>query len=623
MTLIQFPLDPETPLKNPQDFLFGIGHDSRDLGAYCYLHRLAARRKPGKPTKVALASFSSRRAGQIARLLTILSAMMVEGGLRPQTIIAIWDPVGKFLNWADQSGYDNCLNGGEETREAFRVWASLVEERLRRHEIKAVTASLLQRSVLDVLGLYAEDKHLSRGVRLVSGKQTSSGTEPVATKDFVQILAVQQALFDGLAKLVIDEQDFPYKLEMPQSLGWTDSHLWCFPDSTWHVAPSLRQSGLAVAEGTWAFDYKSGEIADVHAIRERYRRPNAARRAVARAQAALSASNSDPFCRMRVSLGRLASEAFLSLFLANTGCNLAVATSIETDGTLDSSTTNQSYRALKFRASGKVVAVVIPVAFMPTLRMYLKLREYLLRGKKYPYLFFSFRGRIHDELVPGAVHDEVFDRLSRFVQGVLPGVQPMRARAIRASVDDYYRRTNDRSITARVMGRTEAVTDRHYLAGSPIDHQDEMTLFLQEVSQAARRQAVVSSAHRPFGAKALEEGGSCSSFGHPQSLARDRAVPDCRTGCIFCANRVLIANQDDTRKVASAAFLMEQLIVGPLSEAELRPKIKKCEEDLKLIASFPGCEMMVNAVRKDVSENGNLTPYFRDKYELFLELGVL
>lgn len=549
--------------------------------------------------------------------------MVVDKGLRPQTIIALWDPVAKFVGWADRSGHERCLGGGDETRAAFRGWASIVEERLRRHEIKPITAWLLQSGVLDILEIHTEDKHLSRGVRLVSSKQGSSTTAPIPTDDFVQLFAVKQALFDGLSKLVIENRDFPYKLEMPKSLGWTNSHLWCFPNENWHMPPSRRASGSTAAGGTTAFDYENGKVVDCRTIRKHYRKAYNAKRAVERAQAVLAASNSDSACRIRFRLARLASDAFLALFLANTGCNLAVAASIETDGTLDSTTTNQNYRALKFRAGGKLVSVVTPASFIPALRVFLELRRFLLQGRNYPFLFFSFRGRTYDELVPDAVCEDVFDRLSNVLRGILPDVQAVRARAIRASVDDYYRRTYDRSITARVMGRTEAVTDRHYLTGSPVDHQDEMTLFLQKVSKVAQNQKIVIDPRRPFGAKVLEEGGSCSSFGTPQPLTDDTAVTNCRSGCIFCANRILIANENDARKVASAAFLMEQLIMGPLSEAELRPSIKKCEEDLNLIASVPGCDAMVSGVRRDVSENGNLTPYFREKYELFLELGVL
>ena len=93
--------------------------------------------------------------------------------------------------------------------------------------------------------------------------------------------------------------------------------------------------------------------------------------------------------------------------------------------------------------------------------------------------------------------------------------------------------------------------------------------------------------------------------------------------CLFCKRRVLVACEEDARKVASAAFVMEQVILGPLHEAALRPLIAKCDEDLEKIANFRNCRAMVVQVRKDVFENGNLTPFFADKYQLFLELGVI
>ena len=68
---------------------------------------------------------------------------------------------------------------------------------------------------------------------------------------------------------------------------------------------------------------------------------------------------------------------------------------------------------------------------------------------------------------------------------------------------------------------------------------------------------------------------------------------------------------------------MEQVVLGPLHETALRPLIAKCDEDLEKIANFRSCRAMVERVRKDVFENTNLTPFFSDKYQLFLELGLI
>jgi hypothetical protein len=88
-------------------------------------------------------------------------------------------------------------------------------------------------------------------------------------------------------------------------------------------------------------------------------------------------------------------------------------------------------------------------------------------------------------------------------------------------------------------------------------------------------------------------------------------------------HRVLVADEEDARKVASASFVMEQLILGPIHEEALRPLIQKCDEDLNSIASVGKCGPLVERVKNDVYENGNLTPFWTDKYQLFLELEVI
>ncbi|MNW10120.1 hypothetical protein D3C71_2072670 [compost metagenome] len=69
--------------------------------------------------------------------------------------------------------------------------------------------------------------------------------------------------------------------------------------------------------------------------------------------------------------------------------------------------------------------------------------------------------------------------------------------------------------------------------------------------------------------------------------------PDCAGGCWFCNHRMLVADELDARKVASAAFVMEQLILGPQHEVKLRPLIVKCETDLECIAQTRDCHAMV------------------------------
>ena len=597
-----------------------------DFGAFCYSNRSNTQRGAGQPRSVDVSSFLPDRPEQIARVIKVFS-LLVEGGQRIGTVGTSMGIFRQFINWADSAHYYDCLAGTEATLDAFRNWVAYVEERFRRREIQAMTAHQLQRQICRILEFMVGDSDFGRGIRIIGANQNACNVEPASQEDFSAALALNHALFTGLCDLVIGKEQFPFKLKMPQSLGWAESHLWIFPGITPFLAPQMWGGAREnLSRGRWCYDYKNGRIATVDEISHHYRKTSSARgnarASIKQATARLRVANQNVRHRVRVNLAAFAKTAFLFLFLANTGCNLAVVSAIEADEEIDASTVNQTYRSIKFRAEGKIISVVLPASFMPTLRRYMELRKYILNHEECAYLFFT-RGYHYSSSPPMPIRPQALEKHYDTLLRIHPALPKIGARKIRATVADYYRRGYDRSIAARVMGHSEEVADRNYLAGSPIDHKAELTDFLDHVARAANKQKIANDDALLHGLQKLEEGGRCTSFGRPKAIAIDAPMPDCRQGCLFCENRILISNEEDVRKVASAAFLMEQLISGPLSEIEFRPQIEKCTEDLDAIAAMKGCKELVTWVKRDVFINGNLTPYFADKYEMFLELGVL
>lgn len=632
--LLELPLAPNAKVLRPEQVIAKIGAHHHDLGALCYAVRSSRKRKAVQPREVEMSSFLPQRPKQILQLIKGLSAMLADCGNRALTVRGMATYAKLFVDWADETGHHNCLAGGAATRSAYRAWVAQVEHRYRTHEMTSQTAARLQSSVCSLLEAVTSSSDLARGVRFVrKGRSPNGGAQPAAEHDFAHSLALNQALLDGLSELVLEVLPFPFKLNMPKSLGWHESHLWVFPAMRWQMPPRLRgHAREELGKPFWIFNYEEGRVATVDELWHRYK-PNGnhgipgqrwfACRAIKSAQKSLDSASNDPRHRERIKFAMIAHNAFVFLFLANTGCNISVAQQIEIDEAIDVSTLNQRYRSIKFRAQGKEVSVVCPAAFMPSMRRFMQLRKFLLNGRDYPYLFFTL-GRKHvANRSPSQLHDEVLVVQYETLRRIDIDLPRIPARTIRATVEDYYRRENDSTVAARIMGHSEAVAESNYRAGSPIHHHDELSLFLNKVSESAKSQKVVTINVADARAKRLEEGGTCDSFGQPEAMGLDLPLPDCLQGCLFCYKRILVANEDDARKVASAAFVMEQLILGPLSEDQFRPHIQKCDDDLDRIAKFEGCEDMVKRVRQDVYENGNLTPYFESKYQLFLELGVL
>jgi hypothetical protein len=635
--VLDLPLPERIRIARPEHVILKIGSKYYDIGACCYAIRSAKPRNRGGAREVVENSLLAPRRNQILQAIKFLSYLRADSGLSFLTICSYGSSLKLFLDWADPNGLHDCLAGGDSSRQAFESFCAEYYERFRRHEIGPIqynaTVKYVRSLVEGITGLDG----LARFSRKIKGyrKNRESSTEPAQPHDFAHVMALNQALFDGLASLVMDNQPFPYRLDLPKSLGWAECHLWAFPLRMWSLPPHRRCAEREKLTTThWAYDFEHGRLATAEELIVRYTnshprygdmfKRHAAVRAVKLAGNFIDGANADSRHWARIMLAMLAHNAFLFLFFANTGCNEAVAREIETDGKLDATTLNQNFRSIKYRAQGNPISLETPVTFLPTLRRFIELRRWLLNGATFPYLFLTLGH--HNSGKPSQIRDASLEKPYNALLRLDPHLPHMGSRKIRATVADYYQRQHDAFVTAKILQNSPETVLRNYSAGSPVEHRIEMSLFLEKVGEMSSKQRIEIDGTSLANGRPLEEGGRCLDYGHPEAMDDGLPIaPDCKQGqgCLFCRHRVLIADEEDARKVASAAFVMEQVIVGPLHEAELRPLIQKCDDDLNKIAAFPGCQEMVTRVKLDVFERGNLTPFFADKFQLFLELGVI
>lgn len=633
---IELPLPARVRIARPEQVILKLGASYHDIGAYCYATRSEKPRSRGQPREVVLSSFLKHRPKHIIQAIKHLNQLKTDSGKTMLTLRTYTGWLRQFLDWADANALHDCLAGREATNHAFGAYCTELRERFRRHEICATQHNNGIKYVRELLEAITGIDGLGRLGRAIRFKKNrDNSTEPAQPHDFAHALALNHSLFDGLCNLVLNGEPFPYRLDLPSSLGWNDNFLWLFPLLMWRLPPHLWGAEREkLTPPHWAYDYEHGRLATVDELAKRYISNHqrhaalvvrlAADRARKLAQQLLDGANSDKRHWARIMLGMHAHSAFLFLFVANTGGNEAVVREIETDGRIDASTLSQNFRSIKFRAQGKPISLMTPVAFLPTLRRFMELRNWLLKDTTFPYLFFTLGH--HNASPPTQIGEGTIHKAYKALRGIDLYLPSWGGRKIRATVADYYQRQHDASITAKILQNSPETVLRRYNTGSPVDHHVEMSLFLEKVAEMSMKQRVVQAGTGLENAKSLEEGGRCDDYGNPEAMAEGLpVVPDCKQGqgCLFCQHRILIASEEDARKVASAAFVMEQVILGPLHEAQLRPLIRKCDDDLEKIAAFPGCRERVSLVRKDVFENGNLTAFFADKFQLFLELGVI
>lgn len=186
-----------------------------------------------------------QRPKQILQLIKALSALVSDGGKSIYTVRRYAYQINLFVNWADSNDLKDCLAGGEATREAFRAWAGETYESYQHRKLNEKNHNTRLLYVSQILEAATGIEYLMQGVRKVKPKPNpNGGTEPLAVHDFAHAVALNQCLFDGLCDLVLNQRPFPFKLDLPKSLGWAENHLWLFPTSFWLLPPQLRQASI-------------------------------------------------------------------------------------------------------------------------------------------------------------------------------------------------------------------------------------------------------------------------------------------------------------------------------------------------------------------------------------------
>jgi hypothetical protein len=400
---LHLPIDEKFEIKHPDRVILKFGDTTFDVGALCYSKRSGENRVASQSRLVDLDSFDPARTIVIVRLIRLTSLLLV--GLRPITVCAMLDEFRMFADFCDEHELIDILDCGESSEKAFAFFANHIYERFRQDIIGATRGQSIQTHVLKLLKALSGNKGFGSEVRLISlkGKRVREDTLPASQSDFSHLLAMSQLIFNGLSDLILNNSPFPLKLELPGSLNWsTGNHLWVFPTHVWCLPPRFwgKERGKLYRPG-WAYGYENGLLNSVEEIWSNFggdgevAKRHRAEYSLKCAKKLLESANSDPAHFRRLHFAKLAFNSFMLLFFANTGVNPSVLTELETEEEIDASIVNQSYRAIKYRAHGKVVTVRVPVSFMPDLRKFMALRKFILNGIKYSLLFFRFNRFYH------------------------------------------------------------------------------------------------------------------------------------------------------------------------------------------------------------------------------------
>ncbi len=197
-----------------------------------------------------------------------------------------------------------------------------------------------------------------------------------------------------------------------------------------------------------------------------------------RAAKHLAAANEDAQSPIRRSHASMAASCFAALFLAETGISLAQLLAMKWSPELaaslqDAPVARQKFREVKYRAGGKEVTFTVSLGFMPKLKRYLALCEYLVQDADCDALFLVIgRSAQQRQLVGLPPHFlvQLYRRLDT-LGIVLPRVS---ARQWPAARQDWAVSNHGPVVAARLMGHSLATALRSYSNGTDAAHKAEM-----------------------------------------------------------------------------------------------------------------------------------------------------
>lgn len=623
----QLPLPSNITLFPEQAVLVFLPGKSHDFGARCYLRRSNMQRATRQGRLVDKSSFDSARAEHIRKLIGCANTLWKESGLRPVTLSSDYGHLMRFIDWCDSNGHSRVLEASEFGRAALKKYVSAKKQLVDQHQIHNNTAASNVARVIRLIEDFFACDDLARGLNLPR-EDANLRVSTNVPDDLAQKMVAEWAtcIMTEFCRITIESADegipvsFPFLMHLPRVPNQIEEpSIWVFP-----VPPEIYGS-----DDYAAYDFSTGRILNaVDLLKKRPDRDrNSARISVERAQSLIEAANADPRHKSRVQRGFQAQAAFFVLFLAATGANESQIVTLPWSEELEQNVMNpeierQGFRCIKYRAAGKEVSFEIGVRYMPVLRQFLKLRNYLLFGNKSELLFFCYRDYKYGDpskLGPArGLQNRFYAVLSRF----WPESPRIKSRQWRAAKQDFAIRNTDPAVSADLLQHSLSTALRSYSNGSEVVHQKEMGKFLLQME----RRVVLSN-------EAQDSHGEVRSLGHcltpqePTPIVQDVPVPvDCNVteGCLFCDKFRVHADEQDVRKLFSARHCIR--VAAQYSENMEEHErvfgrvIKRIDNILSEIKQRDA--NLVASIERDVDEDGNLDSFWSAKLDTLVALGM-
>ncbi|WP_205884076.1 hypothetical protein [Pseudomonas hunanensis] len=594
-----------------------------DIGSLAYSVREDASWKEitsGKPNRVSLQSLVEIRRDLIRGLL---DSIFVSGGSE-RSIIFFLKNCKFVIDWCDKNGHKDVFTDVARTRRAYVSYvAHLRDKILVAGGLKPLTCAGRQSTFVKLIEIVHESdaSHVTHGVSTIKSGGTRRPEPP--REDHVRAyIRVCIDLANSYSDFVLNKRPFPFSFKcdgqdvvvFPSMVGVVTRY------TSERNIPNVYNAGEVRLCSVEELQAKTGDF------------KSRAERALKDAQSRIDQHNADSRSEQRLRAASMAASAYAFLFMLITGAGPSEFRRFEHMEALEveRSAVKKELSSVKLRAAGKVTLYSIGRGpGLHLLRKYLKLREWILDGTTYKYLFFNMEKQ-------GAYRDSVSQLKEEFtatfierLKGVylpqsLQSVGPSKARKLKSLVL-HELKVKAKNI-ADLLNHDESMNLKGYAETTIDRYERDFEAYWKSIRKARERIRLTPKKH-----ESATIVGHCDSKDNPSKIEEAVPIPpNCSSqfGCLYCVHYVCHADEEDVHKLLSLQFVVNSIreLTVDLNHADklfkdLSVRVDFILNQISLISEE--MKVLVDSVRRRVYALGQLTPFWERRLQRYEAAGVI
>ena len=530
-------------------------------------------------------------------------------GQTNRTLSAYVQKVFNFIDWIDQNNI--VLNDDINTAKyAFLQYTAFLKSKIRDGGYSQGEAHSRHTYAYKLLNTIYQDSEniIGAGIKIIPNKRPNKVVKS-QSEDQKYHYNFYYSFFHQVTDFLLENKSYPLKLKLQSG------DLWCLP-SRYTFFTSDKKFPMA-------FNPDNGTVRSEHEIKDLFNLPYLRDGRWAKQDfLKLLDTNNNYYSDKRFKLASNALKAFYVLFLSNTGMNDSTAATLEWSNDFNIEKERHKFRNIKYRAGNKPVEFQIQSKFLKDFKKYLLLRDYLLNGKEFEYLFFTGYGnqvQLNPNQKKGRFSSVINIYFTDNIDANLPRINSKQLRVNK---------------THQVI-KTDGIIAASQLAQSSIN--TIINSYLGESQESSEQQfgEYFKNLNSSIFEKTENEIETSIGRCKQAELPDKKQVPDLfknscdyKEGCLFCKQYGLHIDKVDIQKLYSLKYVINECKYIAKDEnhftsiyGTVLKRISNIEEEILNTSRLENSKL--KEYELDVFENENLHPYWENKLNTLISMGVL